>query len=108
MGPDILFPAAGYISMAVEAVYQMAQHDSEATIIVPIHNFAFRLRNINFTKALVLNEDASSKVMPNLTALSGADSVWYQFKISSVQGETYSEHCHGLARLDTSQSPGEH
>ncbi|KAE8392501.1 hypothetical protein BDV23DRAFT_192476 [Aspergillus alliaceus] len=99
MGPDTVFPATGYISMAIEAIYQR----SEALHILEgekkFEKPRYRLRNVQFKKALVLPDNQSTRTSLTLTAHTGVGD-WFEFKVSSPAGSTWTEHVRGLIRID--------
>ncbi|KAB8230322.1 uncharacterized protein BDW43DRAFT_314191 [Aspergillus alliaceus] len=99
MGPDTVFPAAGYISMAIEAIYQR----SEALHILEgekkFEKPRYRLRNVQIKKALVLPDNQSIRMSLTLTAHTGVGD-WFEFKVSSLAGSTWTEHVRGLIRID--------
>jgi hypothetical protein len=98
MGQDIVFPAAGFVAMAVEALYQARQATDPIDESILAEKYCYRLRNSTFPKALVLQENGlGTKVM--LTLSKQQDS-WYEFTVSSLTGETWSEHSRGLIRLE--------
>jgi Polyketide synthase dehydratase len=66
MGPDIVFPAAGYIAMAVEALYQTRQSINPVEGVDHPGQLSYRLRNVKFDKALVLEESDVRKTTLNL------------------------------------------
>jgi acyl transferase domain-containing protein len=99
MGPDIVFPAAGFISMAIEAIYQRSEalhiREGEKRFANP----QYKLRDVQFKRALVLPDDGSIRVSLTLTAHTGVGD-WFEFKISSLAGTTWNEHVRGLVRTD--------
>ncbi|KAH7175825.1 hypothetical protein EDB81DRAFT_633270 [Dactylonectria macrodidyma] len=105
MGTDVVFPGAGYIAMAIEAVYQTTVSvatDDEAKELEtqPYH---YQLRDVKFSKALVLDETTDAAVMLNLTPTQGLKSRWYKYEvISTVGGEalTTTSHSTGFVRLN--------
>ncbi|KFY38193.1 hypothetical protein V494_04450 [Pseudogymnoascus sp. VKM F-4513 (FW-928)] len=87
---DIVFPAAAYISMAVEAVRQLTGMEE------------FSIKNLDIHIALVLNDDQNSELMTSfspkrLTATLDSE-FWYEFCISSYNGSTWTRHCVGDIR----------
>ncbi|KAL4965980.1 uncharacterized protein BDV14DRAFT_199431 [Aspergillus stella-maris] len=91
---DVVFPAAGYIAMAVEAI---ARLDDGPTLISQ-----FALRDVSIKSALVLDELAVGKevmldLRPHSTSTIPAEA-WYEFSIVSFSGsgENTTEHCRGL------------
>ncbi|KAJ5687268.1 hypothetical protein N7536_009887 [Penicillium majusculum] len=102
LGSQVVFPGAGYIAMAVEAVYQTAWMTSwkgEAPA-----RYRFRLRDVKLIRALVLEPDLASRIMLSLTPVPGSTRTWFEFKVSSLRETTWVEHCNGLVRIDTEYS----
>ena len=109
------FPASGYLAMAIEAKRQIAQERHFPRAISK-----YVLRNVLFTKALVIPEsealvilDASgtTELQLSLRAALGAKekdpSAWEDFRISSIHDGKWSEHCHGSIMVEFATSPGE-
>ncbi|BCR93761.1 putative secondary metabolism biosynthetic enzyme [Aspergillus luchuensis] len=67
IGGQVLFPAAGYIAMAVEAAFRMGQLRGFIDQNLQVHNVAYRLRNVTFMKAMVLEEGTDQRIMLTLT-----------------------------------------
>jgi hypothetical protein len=99
LGQEIVFPAAAFIAMGVEALYQAHQATNFIEWSTFIDKYRYRLRNVTFSKALVLQEKGvGHKIM--VTLASHQDS-WYEFKISSLTTEgTWIEHSRGLVCLE--------
>ncbi|KAI3555024.1 beta-ketoacyl synthase domain-containing protein [Colletotrichum abscissum] len=103
MGPEIVFPAAGFIAMAMEAIRQNTEalRTLEAKVLPTAYHY--KLRDINFIRALVLDDsDEATKVMLALHPRTGAKDSWYEFKISSQVGDAWLENCRGLVRIQES------
>ncbi|KAM0133546.1 hypothetical protein ACHAO1_006203 [Botrytis cinerea] len=99
MGSDVLMPGAGFIAMAVEALYQKTRSTTTEDIIISSPNeLSYRFRNIRFDKALVLEDDKESPVLLSLTQQHGSKD-WQEFRISSTTGDLLIEHCSGLIRI---------
>ena len=86
---DVVFPAAGYIAMAGEAIRQLSGSED------------FSLRHLDIKSALVLNDAHNAELVTSfrpvrLTAT--LDSAWYEFSISSHNGNMWTKHCVGQAR----------
>jgi len=105
-----VFPGAGYIAMAIEAVCQMT--DKTVDDYPSVH-----LRNINILKALVLSaksNDAGAELFTSLVpmALTGTtkSNVWWRFEITTVEDEVTITHATGEISigntLDTLASGG--
>ncbi|RHZ60784.1 hypothetical protein CDV55_106439 [Aspergillus turcosus] len=92
---NIVYPAAGYIAMAIEAA---SQHLPEGKANKDIS--AFILRDVEIKAALVIQEHSAAEVMTSLRACQGGtkDSErFHEFNIYSVTAENrWTEHCRGL------------
>ncbi|KAK7703237.1 Mycolipanoate synthase [Diaporthe eres] len=89
IGNDIVFPGAGYIAMAGEAIYQ----------ITNVRDYT--IRNMELSKAMVLHNDKPIEVVTSLRPqrlTSTLDSEWYQFELVSYDGGAWNKHCSGLVR----------
>lgn len=100
MGTDIIFPASGYISMAMEALYQTSLAQGMQMDSPSAGALQYRLRNTRFDKALVLDEGVEAKVLLSLNPLAGTKKTWYEFQVSSSNDGTSVTHCTGLIRID--------
>ena len=86
-----IFPAAGYISMAIEAI---------ATLSSSLKNI--RLRDVMFKAILTLSlSDVGTEVItelqPVVSSAKSTSSIWFRFVICSFDNSHKSfEHCHGL------------
>ncbi|CAI7643289.1 unnamed protein product [Penicillium glandicola] len=91
---DVVFPAAGYIAMAVEAIARL--EDGPASIS------QFALRDVSIKAALVLDESAMGKevmldLRPHSTSTKPTPDAWYEFSIVSFSNSAdNTEHCRGL------------
>ncbi|KAK2043966.1 hypothetical protein LZ31DRAFT_576120 [Colletotrichum somersetense] len=83
LGSEVVFHAAGYVAMAVEAVYQTAmvtQWDEQAPA-----NYHFRLRDVKLLRALVLEEKSETRLILTLSPVNGGSTrSWYEFRVSSI------------------------
>lgn len=101
MGHEIVFPGAGYIAMAMEAIHQTSHAIAMNQESKIMDKSCYRLRDVVFPKALVLEEDGKEyKIMLTLTPRSGIKDSWYEFKVSSLTEGVWSEHSRGLVRLE--------
>ncbi|KAK4221309.1 putative polyketide synthase [Podospora fimiseda] len=88
IGGEVVFPAAGYFSMAMEAVTQLQG-------AIPIHNYV--LRDVSIQKALVIppGDGEGIEVLLNLRPSVYGIS-WWDFGVSSIDNEnTTKEHMIG-------------
>ncbi|KAF5239311.1 hypothetical protein FANTH_10014 [Fusarium anthophilum] len=102
VGEDIVFPFAGYISLAGEAVKQLTG--------IPE---GYSVRNIIVNTALVLSEAKPTEMIstfrPNRLTTS-LSSPWWEFTVSSYNGHIWTKHCTGevmalSSSLGNSQDP---
>ncbi|KAL8735463.1 MAG: hypothetical protein Q9181_002806 [Wetmoreana brouardii] len=56
---EIIFPAAGYIAMAVEAMYQTSVAVGQMEEQREVQEVCYRLRNVVFGRAMALNDDVA-------------------------------------------------
>lgn len=100
VGDDIIFPAAGYLAMAIEAVTQVAENQGETP-----RGYTFQRL---FIKApLVLPPKAEVETLFNLRVLNDSalqeDKRWFDFSISSVTADDkWTEHAVGMIALEGS------
>ena len=93
-------PGAGFITMALEALYQKHRallQPEDAANIAP-NDLCYRFRNVRFSRALVLEEGKDALIMFTLTKVPGSKD-WHEFRISTSEGDIVSEHCSGLTRI---------
>ncbi|EAW17483.1 putative polyketide synthase, partial [Aspergillus fischeri NRRL 181] len=91
VGNDIIFPAAGYIAMAGEAVYQLGDDTTRD----------YTVKNVDLRQALVLHEEQATEMVTTLRPqrlTTSLDSDWYEFQIVSYDGAGWNKHCSGLVR----------
>lgn len=90
---NIVFPAAGYIAMAIEASMQLAKGIKDVA--------GFILRDVSIQSALVMNETSAVEVMvslqdPGQSTRDDLDSA-HSFHIYSIaEDNRWTEHCTGL------------
>lgn len=89
VGDDIVFPFAGYVAMAGEAVRQVTGIDE-----------TFRLRHVIVRMALVVPEGKPTEMITTLRQHRLTDtrnSNWWEFTIASHNGHIWTKHCTGEA-----------
>lgn len=104
IGSMVLLPAAGMVSMALEAAQQLAEPEKTLR--------ALRLREVSFFAAMALPEDTATEVVttlrPHLVGTSGSNSAatWWEFTISSCVGveDQLRDNCRGLVALEYKES----
>lgn len=92
---DVVFPAAGYVTMAGEAVRQLTETND------------FTLRHILIKTALVLQDSKTTEMMTSLRRVrltTDLDSDWYEFVISSYNRTSWTKHCIGQVRAGREDS----
>ncbi|KAK7748156.1 Type I Iterative PKS [Cytospora paraplurivora] len=104
--PDAVFPAAGYVALAVEAARRIHE---EFPVEVPVPIAGYSLRDVSIKSSLQIPEDdfgveimTSMEIVDVSTAQSPA---WASFSVSSVtrESEEWTEHCTGLVRIQLSE-----
>ncbi|KFY28750.1 hypothetical protein V491_00304 [Pseudogymnoascus sp. VKM F-3775] len=100
IGDDIIFPAAGYVAMAVEATTQMAEIQK-----VNVEGYIFQ--RLFIKTPLILPSEGEVETLFNLRVLSNtalADGKkWFDFSISSISGDDkWTEHAVGMIALEES------
>lgn len=104
IGSQIVFPGAGYIAMAMEAVYQttlMTRWKEEAETPA---KYRYRLRDVKFSRALVLEEDVETRYTLALSPARGGQGPvrsWYEFRVCSLREAVHAEHSTGLICIET-------
>ncbi|KAL4928189.1 type I polyketide synthase [Aspergillus undulatus] len=103
----ITFPAAGYITMAVQATRQHIAATNPASKIQYI-----RLRDVSFGKGLVLSDEnpeveISLSLRPQARTSRESSSVWNEFRIFTVSpDQKWTEHCRGLVQAEIDSVEG--
>ena len=93
-----LYPAAGFLAMAIEAEHQMARTRCDNIM-------GYQLREISIDHALIIpqgTEDVETLVSlrPYNESILAPFSVWNEFSIqSSTDGSSWTENCHGLISI---------
>ncbi|KFA45451.1 hypothetical protein S40293_10148 [Stachybotrys chartarum IBT 40293] len=103
---QIVFPAAGYLAMAIEAVSQVSGLDASQT------NAAYELRDVNIIEAFVLSDKEELGSQPaeihtslrrKVLSTSTSSTNYYEFIISSWLAGKATKHCAGTIRLEASE-----
>ena len=93
---SIVYPAAGYIAMALEA---SRQHDLSSGHALPISSY--ELRNITIGKALIVPDNADGVeivfcLRPEFSSTGGSSQAWTEFRVLSyLDKDEWSQHCQG-------------
>lgn len=87
VGDDVIFPFAGYIALAGEAIRQITET-----------NEGFSVRNILVNMALVLGEGKPTEMITTFRPhrlTTSLNSSWWEFTVSSHNGHGWNKHCSG-------------
>jgi len=96
-----LYPAAGFLAMAIEAEHQHAMERRK-------HVCSYQLREISISHALIVSQDAENvetlvSLRPYMESLRAPSGVWDEFSVhSSTDGSPWTEHCRGLVSIQES------
>ncbi|CAH0043544.1 unnamed protein product [Clonostachys solani] len=101
---DMVFPGAGYITMAIEAIMQ-TRRSTEAAVT------GYKLKNVEILKALVVPDTLDGvEISLSLRALSDralSAKEWREFTVSSTSDEgAVTIHCTGLVAIAEGSSNG--
>ncbi|KAI0013838.1 polyketide synthase dehydratase-domain-containing protein [Xylariaceae sp. FL0662B] len=86
--------------MAAEAAHQTAFLNQWKDRGQPPAAFAYRLKDVQFVRGLVLNEDERTRVTLAMTPVHASPRRWYNFRVRSWMEGSWIEHCTGLVRVD--------
>ncbi|EUC45778.1 hypothetical protein COCMIDRAFT_5016 [Bipolaris oryzae ATCC 44560] len=92
---SVVFPAAGFIAMAIEAAAQRSKERLNKQVS------GYQLREVNIGTALLLPEQESVETILTLKPIRDSSkrhsNTWSEFHIYSVTNDNHwTEHCHGL------------
>jgi NADPH:quinone reductase-like Zn-dependent oxidoreductase len=102
---DIVFPAAGYLCMATEAITQISGSSQSLSAVI--------LKNVSIHSALIVTEASEVEVLTSLTSHGESrmhdSEKWYRFHIYSVSKENkWTEHCSGDINVESQlNGPGD-
>ncbi|WEW58624.1 hypothetical protein PRK78_004092 [Emydomyces testavorans] len=102
LGGDVVFPAAGYFSMAIEAITQMNETSS-----TPQEIDGYTLRDISIKAALAIPEDDDGietifTMHPSADDETRFQCTWWDFNVSSIsQDGTRKDHMAGTVSINT-------
>ena len=98
MGGDAIMPAAGYLTIAVEALFQKLHGLNPDKCPASPNELSYCFRDVRFQRAMVVEESRDVRMMLTLTKVLGSDD-WHEFRISSTsETDVATEHCFGLIR----------
>lgn len=97
-GPDVVIPGAGLSTFALEAMYQKHCALNPDGAVSSPNELAYRFRNVNFKRALVVEEGKTTTIMVTLSKVPGSKD-WHEFRIRTKAAGVVYEHCFGLIRV---------
>ncbi|KAF4812001.1 Reducing polyketide synthase hmp8 [Colletotrichum tropicale] len=104
VGDTVVFPAAGMISMVLEAAQQLAEPGKA------IH--ALRLRDVSVMAAVSISEGVATEAVVNMTRAGSGQGPWWEFTLSSANNNTNSsqlrDNCRGLIAIDYAAAKSDH
>lgn len=93
-----MIPGAGLSTFALEAMYQKhCALNLDGAVSSP-NELAYRFRNVNFKRALVVEEGKTTTIMVTLSKVPGSKD-WHEFRIRTKAAGVVYEHCFGLIRV---------
>ncbi|EEP76517.1 hypothetical protein UREG_01366 [Uncinocarpus reesii 1704] len=102
LGGDVVFPAAAYFSMAMEAITQINETSNP-----PQEINGYTLRDVSIKRALIVPEDDDGvetmfSMHPSIHEEAGPQSTWWEFNVSSIsQNGTQKDHMTGTISINT-------
>jgi emericellamide synthase (highly reducing iterative type I polyketide synthase) len=102
---QVIFPAAGYLAMALEAMRRFMAFKDESKAVI-----GYTLSDCSFSKALVLKEgDTETEIClslrPEAQSAKSSWPDWKEFRVFSTNsGKEWNEHCRGRIRVITDDS----
>ena len=112
IGSEILFPAAGYVAMAMEASRQTAFSTATEKVMASLkaREYHYCLRDVRFSRGLVLEDDVDINIMLLLIPQTKLGMGWWEYKIvssmasdaasSTPSPENWIENTNGWIRLE--------
>ena len=99
----ILYPAAGYLAMAIEAAAQTADQSRRVA--------TYKLRDIQLTSAAVITEEIDLECVvqlrPHVDGTRNSSSTWTEFMVTtSPDGKTLVKNCFGLLLIEYEPADG--
>jgi acyl transferase domain-containing protein len=106
LGDSVIFPAAGYIAMAIEAIYQKSYATGQISEGTAISELPFKLRNVTFPRMLTLDTNSGTKILLSLQPCSSTKESWHEFTVSTITKDgSIEEHCRGLVSIGNQSLP---
>ncbi|CAG5139713.1 uncharacterized protein ALTATR162_LOCUS550 [Alternaria atra] len=102
LGEQVIFPAAAYMAMAIEAIFQKSKATGRLAENIGVNDVTYKLRNVSFPRMLVLSDSAPTMIQLSLTPCSSTKESWHEFTITSISREgedIQDEHSTGLISI---------
>ena len=100
MGAEIVFPAAAFMAMAVEAITQRNEALCLLEEKIGLTRPCYKLRDLTFLKAFVLEEGKDHHIILMLTPHPGPKDLWFDYNVLSFTEGVWNEHSRGLVRME--------
>ncbi|KAI3400704.1 hypothetical protein diail_1913 [Diaporthe ilicicola] len=101
IGGSVILPGAGYVTMAVEAMYQKhcaLLYEQGKSDVVAKNDLCYRFRDVRFRNVLVLEEGKAAMISLALTPVA-SNPDWHSFRIWSTDEDQIRDHAFGLVRV---------
>ena len=109
LGESVIFPAAGFIAMAIEAIFQKSNATGRISSDTAIDQVTYEFRNINFPRMLSLDQDHDARIQLSLQPCSSTKETLHEFVICTLDrdgSQTVEEHCYGLVSIGDQPKQG--
>jgi acyl transferase domain-containing protein len=104
MAGNAVFPAAGYLAMAIQGIFQARQSVNPIPNVALVSELQYVLRDVQFRRALALDSDKDPTIMLVFTDPSEGYTSWTGFRVLSILEGSSVTHCNGS--ICVRQSPG--
>lgn len=84
VGDSVIFPAAGYIAMAIETIYQKTYATGQIPEGTSISELPCKLRNVTFPRMLTLDTKSGTYILLSLQPCSSTKESWHEFTVSTI------------------------
>ncbi|KAF4452204.1 Acyl transferase/acyl hydrolase/lysophospholipase [Fusarium austroafricanum] len=98
LGRQVVFPGAGYVVMAIEAVYQMTMMTK--WMGKAPEKYQYRLRDVKFSRAMVIEEGTNARFILSLGSATATLGSWFEFKVSSQADSVWTQHSSGFIKIE--------
>tara|TARA_R110002003_G_scaffold232_10_gene16791 strand:- start:11320 stop:17916 length:6597 start_codon:yes stop_codon:yes gene_type:complete len=102
LGEQVIFPAAAYMAMAMEAIFQKSKVTGRLAKDVGVNDVTYKLRNVSFPRMLVLSDSAPTTIQLALSPCSSTKESWHEYTITSISRDgdgVHEEHSAGLISI---------